>query len=134
MFDVRWDAESLECAGAGAIWGGVWVETEGEAFPERGWHDLPVAFVAELLDAFAEVGAGPGRRRRVRFFDGPFWVDLAGVDGGGVAVTAGSRTAEAAAPALTGAADALLLACQGRGWGEHSDVRRLRAIRSRFPG
>ncbi|MFF2073882.1 hypothetical protein ACFVXG_03905 [Kitasatospora sp. NPDC058162] len=124
---VHWDTESLERTGSGPIWGGVWCEIEGEAFPEQGWSDFPVLFAAELLDAFAEVASAPRRRRRVRFYDGPFRVELASGENGAVILTAESRSAELPVDSLTSAAAGLVRACTAHGWAEDPEVRRIRA-------
>ncbi len=136
-FELRCDTASLEPAGSGAIWGGVWVEIADVPFPERNWNDLPVAFVAELIEAAGYVRAKPGRRRRVSFFDGPFWLDLTALEDGSISVTANAHGAGSTAvlgadefvPSLAPACDALLQACRERGWDDHPDVQRLRGLR-----
>ncbi len=136
---LRCDTASLEPAGSGVIWGGVWVELAGVPFPERNWNDLPVAFVAELIEAAGDARAKPGRRRRVSFFDGPFWLNLTALEDGSVSVTANAhgsgRTVVLAADefvrSLTPACDALLRSCRERGWDDHPDVQRLRGLRLR---
>ncbi|KUN98912.1 hypothetical protein [Streptomyces caeruleatus] len=137
-FEVRFDAGSLEQARSGAIWGGVWVELSGVAFPESGWNDMPVAFVVEFLDAVQDVRAASGRRRTVRFFDGPYWVDLTNRDGESIelsvnaAVPGGTAvaSAEELLRSLNAVGDALLEACRAHGWGDQPDFRRLQALRA----
>ncbi|MCB5170353.1 hypothetical protein LG634_36870 [Streptomyces bambusae] len=129
-FGVFCEARSLELARSGAIWGDVWVDVGGVAVPEAGWNDMPVVFLAELLDAVAEVSRGEGRRRRVRFFDGPFWIDLTGTGDGRVTVSAHGHVAVTVdardlGQSLAAACAELLHACRARGWEDHPDVRRL---------
>ncbi|MDX2290901.1 MULTISPECIES: hypothetical protein [Streptomyces] len=137
-FKLVCDTESLDLARSGSVWGNIWVEISGLAFPEPHWNDMPVAFLAELLDAVAHVRSGDGDRRRVRFFDGPFWLDLVGRENGGTlevtvnaSGTSGARVvavdAQEAARSLAAVRDELVRACLQRGWGDQMDVRRLQA-------
>ncbi|MGO4461971.1 hypothetical protein AB4039_32460 [Streptomyces sp. M-16] len=134
-FEVLCDVESLNLARSGSIWGNVWVDISGFSFPEPNWNDMPVAFIMELLDAVDFVRRAEGRRRRVRFFDGPFWIDLAGRGDGAVSVSANAHgackeatvSARDMARSLAAVRIALVRACLARGWGEQMDVRRLQA-------
>src|ERR1044072_8748135 len=135
-FVLRCDTASLEMARSGAIWGSVWVEVDGDPFPETEWNDMPVAFIGELFDAVEYVRSLAGRSRRVRFFDGPFWVDVVSRPDNEIAISVNSR---GASPEVVVAADGLIRsmmivtrafmeACRDRGWGDHGDVRRLRML------
>jgi hypothetical protein len=133
-FGLRCEPESLELARSGAIWGNIWVESCGDSFPEARWNDLPVAFLVELIESIAALGSSIGVRRRVRFFDGPFWIDMEhgeqelisiSVNRGGVAVEVGI---EGLAHSVRGVAREILGVCRKRGWAELDDVRRLESL------
>lgn len=134
-FELFCDVESLDLAGSGSIWGNVWINISGCSFPERNWNDIPVALLAELLDAVSFVRHAEGRHRRVRFFDGPFWIDLVGRSDGAVTVSANAHGADNQATvsghdmarSLAEVRIDLVHACLERGWGEQMDVQRLRA-------
>ena len=138
-FDLHYDASSLEKARSGAIWGSIWVDMHGRPFPEAHWNDLPVAFLAELSSAVAQAGNSDGHARRVRFFDGPFWIDLTGQKGDEIKLSVNSGrdipdvviSAAELTRILTRVGRALSEACQARGWGDHADVQRLRVIDDR---
>ncbi|MFI8235440.1 hypothetical protein ACIGDI_42330 [Streptomyces sp. NPDC085900] len=134
-FELFCDVESLDLARSGSIWGNVWIDISGCPFPESNWNDMPVAFIVELIDAVSFVRQAEGRRRRVRFFDGPFWIDLVGRGDGAVNVSANAHGADKKvtvsvhdmARSLTAVRTELVRACLERGWGEQMDVRRLQA-------
>ncbi|WP_146075692.1 hypothetical protein [Streptomyces sp. Ru62] len=132
-FELFCDLESLDLARSGSIWGDVWIEISGSPFPEANWNDMPVAFLAELIDALAFARQAAGRSTRVRFFDGPFWIDLVGRGDDSVSVSANSHgageeatvSAQDMARSLAAVREKLVRACLERGWGEQMDVRRL---------
>lgn len=134
-FELFCDLESLDLARSGSIWGDVWIGISGFHFPESNWNDMPVAFLVELIGAVSFVHQAEGRRRRVRFFDGPFWIDLAGLGDGAVNVSANAHGADKKATvsahdmarSLTAVRIELVRACLERGWGDQMDVRRLQA-------
>ncbi|GAA2109640.1 hypothetical protein [Streptomyces synnematoformans] len=134
-FQLFCDLESLDLARSGSIWGNVWIDISGCPFPESNWNDMPVAFLMEFLDSVSFVRQAEGRRRRVRFFDGPFWVDLVGQGDGVVKISANAHGAERRttvsaheiAEALEAVRIDLVRVCLERGWGEQMDVRRLQA-------
>ncbi|MFI6156714.1 hypothetical protein ACIBCA_29000 [Kitasatospora sp. NPDC051170] len=133
-FEVFCDIETLDLARSGSIWGDVWINIDGFDFPESNWNDMPLAFLVELLDAIADVRRREGDRR-VRFFDGPFWVDLSGQGDGTVSISTnapgGDKQVTVSARDISRSLEAIRVnvvrACLGRGWGEHLDVRRLQA-------
>lgn len=129
------DVMSLDVAESGAIWGGVWWTIGGDDFPEVKWNDLAVAVSTETLVAVRDVNGGADRRR-VRFFDGPFWIEFVRDKGGSFlfATSAGS-TVDCDAPMFAelvrqvrGACGELLDECRYRGRTEDHDVRRLAAL------
>ncbi|MFD7787116.1 hypothetical protein ACFV4Q_29090 [Streptomyces nojiriensis] len=132
-FEVHCSTESLDVAKSGAIWGNIWLTISGVPFPEENWNDMPAAFLVELFDAFSYARQAEGRRRRVRFFDGPFWIDLIGRSDGTVSVSANAHdtpkeatvSAHEMAQLLTRVRAELLRACIERGWKDQMDVRRL---------
>ncbi|MFB8381381.1 hypothetical protein [Streptomyces rubiginosohelvolus] len=134
-FKLLCDAQSIDLAKSGTIWGNIWVEISGRSFPESNWNDIPVAFLSELLDAVEFVRDTKGKRRRVRFFDGPYWIDLVGLSDATLSISANGHGAgqevtvsvHDVAQSLATVRTELLHACLKRGWGDHMDVRRLQA-------
>jgi hypothetical protein len=134
--ELHCDVASLELARSGAIWGDIWIEIDGDPFPEANWNDMPVAFLAELFDAVDYVRSAVGRSRRVRFFDGPFWINLAGRSGSKITISVNSYSvnpeiaimADELNHSMTLVSSALMEACQNLGWGDQADVRRLRML------
>lgn len=135
-FSLCCDTDSLEISNSGTIWGGVWIEADGEAFPQANWNDMTVAFVIELGIAFIGVRAGDSSSVQVRFYDGPYWVTVGASDTGRLALTLGGPhgkkvvllPAVAAIESFVSAASGLLDACHGRGWGDNRDVVRLEGV------
>ncbi|MFB7931651.1 hypothetical protein ACFC4C_21365 [Streptomyces sp. NPDC056039] len=136
-FSLRFDLESLEISHSGSIWGGVWIESADVRFPEYGWNDMAVAFTCELLSALKAAREGGTPTRRIRFYDGPFWLIVGSSAATGLTVKmespGSSRTMQAiptseAVEAALQSASGLLDACLARHWGDNPDVRRLSAI------
>src|SRR5262245_42851085 len=131
---LRIDGDSLDISASEAVWGGVWLEIDGHPFPETKWNDLVLALVTELLEALRDAGRGGGRR--VRFFDGPHWIDLRGDDDGSVRLSTSDQHATTIAatdlPGVIGqvqdTARELVALCERRGWSDLHDVRRLRLL------
>ncbi|WP_128559257.1 hypothetical protein [Streptomyces triticagri] len=127
--------DSLDQARSGAIWGDIWVRISGYAFPESHWNDMAVALLVELLDAVDSLAQDAERRIRVRFFDGPFHIDLAGLGGGVLHASASIDGTERQGTvdlgelrqSLKRLGAELAATCVERGWGEEMDVRRLQA-------
>jgi hypothetical protein len=132
---TRFNEASLEMARSGAIWGAVWMEINGEAFPAPDWNDMVVAVMVELLGSVREVSHG-SMRRVVRFFDGPFCIEFARRNSSDVAISAGENAAvkcdlgefRALVRHIEDAASELVAACKAKGWSGQSDVRRLEAL------
>jgi hypothetical protein len=126
------DVMSLEAAGSGAIWGGVWWTVGADEFPELKWNDLAVAVAVAVLAAVRDVNDGADHRR-VRFFDGPFWIEFARDKAGSYSVTtsAGSHFEcneldfDGVVRQVADACGELFGECEQRGWIEQEDVRRL---------
>lgn len=133
-FSLRCDAQSLELTRAGTIWGNIWLQSGGESFPETRWNDIAVAFVCEFSSAVMCVSDGQASSARVRFYDGPYWVELRTDTAGMISLTLGESstthatweesTQEVVMSTLRGA-EVLLDACHGRGWADQTDVIRL---------
>lgn len=134
--EFRVDTTSLESARSGVIWGAVWWELGDQRFPEFKWNDLAVAVAVETLVAIRDVFDGANLRRRVRFFDGPFWVDFTRdrTDEFSIAfgekLTVGSDGFEFGKTTrqIQAVCHNLLTECKARGWGEQDDVRRLASV------
>ncbi|WP_162929152.1 hypothetical protein [Streptomyces sp. YIM 130001] len=126
---------SLDRARSGAIWGDIWVDMSGYAYPESHWNDMAVALLVELLDAVESLDGASDKQARVRFFDGPFWIDLAGRGDGALHLSVridGVERQEAVdlgelRESLKRVGGELATACVGRGWGDEQEVRRLQA-------
>ncbi|MEU8682148.1 hypothetical protein [Streptomyces sp. NPDC048611] len=124
---------SLEMAKSGAVWGDVWVDIDFAPFPEEGWNDMAIAFMAELLEVACSFQQSSDTQRRVRFFDGPFWLELSLDCAGNVGITAGGRSEYLSSSIeldrmvldLKSSAKELVEACNQRGWADQGDVRRL---------
>ncbi|MEW2163857.1 hypothetical protein AB0912_12785 [Streptomyces sp. NPDC007084] len=135
-FALRCDADSLEISNSGTIWGGVWIEAGGEAFPQVGWNDMSVAFAVELGIALMGAGGSDSSSMRVRFYDGPFWVMVGGSGTGQLVLTLGgphekkvvTLPAVEAFESFISTASGLLDACHARGWGGNRDVVRLEGV------
>jgi hypothetical protein len=132
---IRFDRDSLDAAESGVIWGGVWLELNGEAFPEAHWNDLAVAVMVEVVIALRELERAVGQRR-IRFFDGPFWIEVEHTTTGHVAIsTSAGLQAECEllefAHVVRQAEEAaceLVVACKALGFSNQDDVRRLEAL------
>lgn len=133
-FSLRCDLESLEASQSGTIWGGVWIETTDENFPELGWNDMSVAFTCELAGALAAAKGRKHSSKRVHFYDGPFSLIIDSSSAGGLVVSlrgSGSEKVLNPIPATKAVENVLptalglLDACRARGWGENPDVVRL---------
>ncbi|MFE2159918.1 hypothetical protein ACFW9M_19145 [Streptomyces lydicus] len=123
-------------AKSGAIWGDIWIDVNFAPFPEEGWNDMAVAFMAELLEATYSLQRSKNENRRVHFFDGPFWVDLNMESAGKVSVTTGgghqnlSSTIEPDQMVLDlkTSAKKIVGVCNQHGWADQGDVRRLASL------
>ncbi|MCX4883527.1 hypothetical protein [Streptomyces sp. NBC_00847] len=129
-FRLRCDLETLDMARSGAIWGGVWIEAGGEAFPHADWNDMPVAFIAELGIALTGLGRSDSSSRKVRFYDGPFWMMVDGSIAGQLVLTLGEPRekkvmtfpAVQVVESFISTASELLDACHARGWASNRDI------------
>ncbi len=64
-------------AKSGAIWGTVYFQIgDSQFFPQRGWTDLLVGFVAAWLQGLLRVTRGIVEKERVEFYDGPFAIEI----------------------------------------------------------
>ena len=68
--------ESLHRSKSGVIYGQVYFQLGTEAFPDPRWSDLAVAFVLAWIAAIVRLCGSRNGAERVRFMDGPYWVDL----------------------------------------------------------
>ncbi len=134
-FEFCVSTERMEATRSGTIWGDVWVHFDGHAYPEAGWNDLPIVFALELIAAVRQVSNHPGKAK-VRFFDGPFWIEFETADDGACSIRSGSGDEVALAPRefahvvdhVDSVARSLAHACASKGWGDQTDVRRLTAL------
>jgi len=141
MIRIRCVEDSLSMSVSGSIWGSVWVEISDRVFPEWCWNDMVVALMCEFRQLAEDLRSPPVPRRRVRFFDGPVWVDIAPGSHRGIRVTLGGAgvtgfsvdnvAEEEFISAVRLASEELLRALENRGWMDEVDVRRLRALHGR---
>jgi hypothetical protein len=71
------DAENVEFRQGGPAIGGVWLVTEGDAFPQVGWSDFVVVLLCWWAGALLKVIHNEDMQTRVPFMDGPYAVDVA---------------------------------------------------------
>jgi hypothetical protein len=119
---------------SGAVWGTVYFQIDdGRFFPQRGWTDLVVAFVAVWLDGLLRVTGGISKNERVAFFDGPFAINISMPQKGCVNLSferneKSEMSKDVEAKQLLAHADSaakeLLSKCQHKGW-ENSDTAAL---------
>lgn len=92
--------------------------------------------MAEVVDAIRDVAKGG--MRRVRFFDGPFWIDVGALGSGRMELIARSRVESSAWSAvaeieefnrhLVLLAHEVLQECRSNGWAQQEDVARLASL------
>lgn len=132
------DTSSLDAAASGVIWGNVWFDFEGTAFPESRWRDLAVVVVADAVDVVRSMKRGD-RHRQIGFYDGPFKVELSSFGEESVRVSFGRGRSVVYSPVefaefvtqVEQAARELVIACKENGWGDQHDVRGLDSMLSR---
>jgi hypothetical protein len=55
----------------------VFIKSDNQSFPDNRWNDFVVVVLTWWLDSFDRgLREGPGCSFRLRFMDGPFWVDV----------------------------------------------------------
>jgi len=77
--DIRlliFDDELLSRSKSGTLWGRIYFDLGQEAFPDRGWSDMVVAFIGAWQKALIQIATFDADRRRVHFMDGPFAIDI----------------------------------------------------------
>jgi len=77
---VRLGLDRAEMLQSGSVVGALWLDLEGEAFPERGWIDLPVPVVTSWIEALRAFASPEPVRAELRFMEGPFELRLDWVD------------------------------------------------------
>ncbi|MFI9380777.1 hypothetical protein [Kutzneria sp. NPDC052558] len=138
MVEIDVDVESLSASRSGAIWGDVWFTMNGDPFPERGWNDLVIALLVEFQAALGVVDGGDSVRR-VRFFDGPYWVEFESLGQGGVKISTntglvascGKVEVEGLVRRLGELGRELVDACAAKGFEGSDDVKRLDRLSAR---
>jgi|SRR6266849_10180831 len=73
---LRFSKEGLSRSRWGTLYGRVYFEVDGEAFPERDWSDLLVAFAASWLETLVQIASLEISKDKAPFFDGPLAVDI----------------------------------------------------------
>jgi hypothetical protein len=132
-FSIGYDMWSSEVSSSGSVWGPIWIEADGDQFPEDRWDDMPVALLVEFARAASILRVGSSET--VRFFDGPFSVifrqsDLDNVD---ILMDGAKRRPDISTTvdrgewlaAIHRAGRDMYRDCLQLGWSEESDVRRL---------
>ena len=67
---------SLRRTDKGTVYGQVWFETEGAAFPARDWSDLAPAFIRSWIEALVNLATGSSNAESASFMDGPYSVEI----------------------------------------------------------
>jgi len=111
---------------SGAIWGTIYFEnSEGMAFPDKGWTDIVAGFLRAWLNALVRMADGISSTESVAFYDGPMDVELS-TSGGGIVqlvflrrevpqFAAEQNMAHLLSSSVT-LAETLLKACEEHGW------------------
>jgi hypothetical protein len=73
---VNIDSANLHRSQSGAVWGPIWLEANGIAFPVKGWSDIVAPLLHALLDGLNELQKNPAESQQVWFMDGPYFVEL----------------------------------------------------------
>ncbi len=71
-FELQLDVTSFEITPLGTISGNIWIEIDGQAFPEKDWSDIPVAILAGCTQELLQACHGELRRFSLLFMDGPY--------------------------------------------------------------
>ena len=61
---------------SGNVAGVIFLESQGRAFPERGWSDFPVIILGWWIDAWLQLEVPTRREVQWRFMDGPYVATL----------------------------------------------------------
>jgi|SRR5215216_1843870 hypothetical protein len=138
---VQLDLDSVAATRTGSIVGRIWLEVEGFAFPEVGWHDFPVPILTWWIEVLRELVTQPSDKESLRFMDGPFEVRLEDcgsrmrasfVRSGATLGVAEVDPAELLTSALQ-SAEALVSTLERQGVGS-SDIGELTRVARRPPG
>jgi hypothetical protein len=122
---VEVDVSTLERAGSGAITGVVFLRVGGEAFPDDGWSDFPVAILGWWIEGVSRISRGESRTCECLFMDGPERFRLEPKDGDAWSLLAFHHDRKELAAtisfaafrrSLVVAAEAVRSACRARGW------------------
>jgi hypothetical protein len=73
---LRIPTDALSQSRSGSIFGNVFIQYGSETFPGPRWSDLAVAFASVWIAALVRLHSSTARSERVRFMDGPYWVDF----------------------------------------------------------
>jgi hypothetical protein len=113
-------------AKSGVVWGRIYFEIDcGQFFPNSEWTDMVVAFELAWLRALLVFAEKRSSSESVRFYDGPFTVNLSANDLGSIelslihkeiARTVLKVTIESLLQNAVLVAEQLLSSCSGRDW------------------
>jgi hypothetical protein len=75
-FDVEVDTTSLSKTARDQIAGVVYVQIDGTAFPEARWSDSVIVVLSSWLEVLQSLRPGSRQVLTLRFFDGPFRLEV----------------------------------------------------------
>lgn len=132
-FLVIVEPTTFEYGSGNSLTGQIWVEVNGQEFPEVRWSDFPLVLLGRWCQAVAEALRALDEERDLRFMDGPFCIGLSAQSNGTIRVTLYARgervgadtcQAEEVRAQVLNAASALLRYCEQNGV-DGTDVRSL---------
>lgn len=136
------DRSSLERSAYGQVSGRIHARIGESAFPEQHWSDSVVTLLTWWLEVVLNLLSREKSSVRLRFMDGPFWMDVLPRSEALWAVQCRNGTQgrvmhesfvapEAMARALLNVATTILEECAARGW-DSREISRLAELRGRL--
>lgn len=73
---IVFDEDSLQLSSTGSVYGNIWVESAGQAFPSREWSDFPLVVLGWWMNALHDDSV----IKELRFMDGPHMIRLSATE------------------------------------------------------
>jgi hypothetical protein len=73
---IRFQPESLQISGHGAVTGVLYFVIDGRSFPDESWNDFVVVILSWWCLALLRLVSRPSVAEQLRFMDGPFAVQV----------------------------------------------------------